>query len=227
MSSIKQSETVTIKRSEINFAPYNPKVHSKESIAKQKRNFKEVGFLGGIVWNETTGNLVSGHKRIMAMDEHFKYDATPETDYDVKVEKIELSEKQEKEQNIFMDAQAANTKQDYSLLSLMLPDIDYKAAGLEDSDLNMMTIVSPTFTFGDTSEIYEDINQMSSSLNERSEAEKEARKQHVKDVKQIQRDNVSDKFEGDSYVTISFSNYANKVYFMELFGYGIDDKFIK
>lgn len=227
MKSIKQSETVTIKRSEINFAPYNPKRHSKEAIAAQKRNFKDISFLGGIVWNITTGNLVSGHKRLMAMDEYFKYDGSPESDYEVKVEKIELTEKQEKEQNIFMDARATNTKQDYDLLAAILPDIDYKAAGLEESDLNMITIESPSFSFGDIAGIQSDIKTMTAPTIQKKEVEKEVRKEQVKAAKQAARDKVEESFQGDAYVTLSFDTYGNKVAFMERFGLSAEDKFIK
>ncbi len=45
----KQSETVVIKRSQINFAPYNPRKEDPEVIKKLKKNFKTVGYLGGIV----------------------------------------------------------------------------------------------------------------------------------------------------------------------------------
>lgn len=43
----KQSETVVIKRSQINFAPYNPRKEDPEVIKKLKKNFKTVGYLGG------------------------------------------------------------------------------------------------------------------------------------------------------------------------------------
>jgi len=69
---IKESKTIVIKRSQIKFAPYNPKKHSEEDIKQQVKNFKVMGFLGGVVWNKRTGNLVSGHKRVMAMDKVFK-----------------------------------------------------------------------------------------------------------------------------------------------------------
>ena len=55
----KQSETITINRSQINFAPFNPKRHTDEQIAQMRKNIKNVGFLGGIIWNEQTSNLRS------------------------------------------------------------------------------------------------------------------------------------------------------------------------
>jgi len=57
---IKQSETVMIKRSEIRFASYNPRKPDPVIVEEIKKNFKKVGYLGGIVFNKTTGNLVGG-----------------------------------------------------------------------------------------------------------------------------------------------------------------------
>ena len=58
MKELKQSETRIIKRSKINLNPINPKRHSDERVKLQKKNLQKVGFLGGIVWNEKSGNLI-------------------------------------------------------------------------------------------------------------------------------------------------------------------------
>ena len=84
----KGSETIIIKRSEIALNPFNPKNHSDEEINLQKKNLKKVGFLGGIVWNKTTGRLLDGHRRIKALDLINKYDGT--NDYEIKVECAEF-----------------------------------------------------------------------------------------------------------------------------------------
>ena len=41
---IKQSESLIIKRSKINFAPYNPRKEDKKVVEELKKNFKRVGF---------------------------------------------------------------------------------------------------------------------------------------------------------------------------------------
>lgn len=128
----KGSETKTIMRSQINLNPFNPKHHSDDAIKQQKANIKKVGLLGGIVWNEGTGNLVDGHKRLMAEDSIRKYDGTPDTDYEVKVEAVDFDEKTEKEQMTFMVV--ANTKPDYNEIAKYIDDIDFKAAGLSEID---------------------------------------------------------------------------------------------
>lgn len=128
----KGSETKIIKRSQINLNPYNPKHHSELDIKKQKANIKRVGLLGGITWNETSGNLIDGHKRILSCDLINGYDGTPEKDYDVKVEAVDFDEKTEKEQMVFQAV--ANTSVDYNEIAKFIDDIDFKAAGFTEQD---------------------------------------------------------------------------------------------
>ncbi|MFR1813214.1 DNA methylase [Dysgonomonas capnocytophagoides] len=229
----KQSETVVIKRSQINFAPYNPKNHTKEQINEIKKNIKRVAFLGGIVWNVITGNLIDGHKRVMALDVLNKYDGTPDTDYEVKVEKIELDLKTEKEQNIFQTQ--SRTQFDLDSLSTMIPDIDYKNAGLTDEDLQLIGI---DFTFQTETEqsITDEINNLIVPVQNQKEAVKQAKKElsqaekiaHNKEVKAQVMQEAQDKAENmEAYVMISFEDYKTKAAFMERFGFDAREKFLK
>lgn len=212
-----QSVTVIIKRSQINFSPYNPKHHTKEHINDIKRNFKRVGFLGGIIWNSVTGNLVDGHKRVMVHDLYYKYDGTPETDYDIKVEKIELDQKTEKEQNIFQYKSA--TPLDDELMRELISEIDYKNAGLDDFDLNYYGVTVPELennSIADEIEnLYQPIAEQKSIERELSDEEK---KQAVKDVKkEIQERAIEKTQDMISYVTLSFDNHQSKVAFCKRF----------
>lgn len=229
----KQSETVVIKRSQINFAPYNPKNHTKEQINEIKKNIKRVAFLGGIVWNVITGNLIDGHKRVMALDVLNKYDGTSDTDYEVKVEKIELDLKTEKEQNIFQTQ--SRTQFDLDILSTMIPDIDYKNAGLTDDDLQLIGI---DFTFQTETEqsITDEINNLTLPIQNQKEAVKQAKKElsqaekiaHNKEVKAQVMQEAQDKAENmEAYVMISFEDYKTKAAFMERFGFDAREKFLK
>lgn len=210
-----QSETVNIQRSQINFAPYNPKNHSKDAIIQQKKNFKRVGFLGGIVWNKTTGNLVSGHKRIMSMDSLFKYDGTIETDYQVKVEQVEFDLKTEMEQNIYMDAASANTQQDFELLKIMLPEIDYELAGLDAFDLQVMGIDIP-----DTEN-----HKIDFALD--SDENKVKRKESIAFHRgRVKNEKDEDDRGADSYLVLNFSSPKNKIAFMARFDFEVDEKYI-
>lgn len=213
----KQSETVTIKRSQINFAPYNPKVHSKDAISQMKRNIKSVGLLGGIIWNKITSNLIDGHKRVMTLDSINNYDGSPAKDYDIKVEMIELDVKTEKEQNIFQTK--SRTDLDNVLLGSMLGEIDYELAGLDEMDLNMIAAESPAFDFGSNEETKAEIKEM--------ERPYEERKQIMKDMKAAQKEAIANKFQGDPYFTLSFDTVENKAEFLERFGFDPSAKFIK
>lgn len=91
-----KSEPVEIARSSIRFANYNPRKITDSALKKLKQNIKRVGMLGGIIWNERTNNLVSGHQRVTVLDQLNGYDGTTETDYILRVDKVNLSEKEEK-----------------------------------------------------------------------------------------------------------------------------------
>lgn len=213
-----QSETVIIRRSQITFAAYNPKRHTEEGISTQLRNFKSIGFLGGIVWNARTGNLVAGHKRVMAMDKYYGNTEEKPVDYEVKVEKVDLDPKQEKEQNIFMDARSTNTPQDYDLIAQMLPDIDYKMAGLDMNELNLISIESPMFDIKAQKDIVEDYTNLSRDYEDKKQKVKEAKRQ-------IRSEIITD--QGEPCVTLSFDSYANKCAFMERFGFTNELRYIK
>lgn len=145
----KGSETVTIRRSQITMNPCNPKRHTDEQIGQQKRNIRAVGFLGGVVWNSETGNLVDGHRRIASLDLINKYDGTPETDYDVKVERVEFDDKTEKEQMTYMAV--GNTKADYNIIAEYIDQIDYSAVGMGEDEYSRILELRDTAA-GDSSD---------------------------------------------------------------------------
>ena len=145
MKELEQSQTVVIKRSAIDFNPKNIKKHTPEQIKKQKDNFRAVGVMGGIVWNEQTFHLVDGNRRLAALDQIHKYDPNdPDTDYDVKVEKVSLDEKTEKEQLVFMSV--ANTAPDFNLIADIITDIDYRSAGISDKDFKDIVAIADDYS---------------------------------------------------------------------------------
>lgn len=140
---IHQPERISVMRSEIHLAAYNPRKISPEARKKLKANLKQRGLMGGIVWNATTGNLVSGHQRVSIMDEVNRYNAeTQEHDYPIWVDKVELDERAEKEQNLFMNNKAAQGEFDDDTLALLLQDIDYSLAGFDDFDVSLYGITT-------------------------------------------------------------------------------------
>lgn len=133
IKNVKQSQTIEIKRSQIKFNPKNPKRHSAENIKRQKKNFKKIGFLGGVVWNELTGHLIDGHRRICALDEYVGYGGDTESDYVIKVECVRLSEREELEQTTYMTV--GNSAYENDLIAEYINEIDYTDLGFNDNEL--------------------------------------------------------------------------------------------
>ena len=223
MAKVNESKTTVIKRSQISLNPYNPKKHSDDRIRFQKSNLQKIGFLGGIVWNETTGNLVDGHRRIMAMDQIYKYDGTPETDYDVKVEAISLDPKQEKEQMTYMAV--GNTEADFNLVSRYIRDIDFSNAGLSKEDFDRIDAIASSVSDSVNTPILS-----FDSLIEKTEEKKESLSpKEIKDKKSKSMDVAYQRqLDEDAYIMLSFSTYEALVGFCEWFGYDPEStKFVK
>lgn len=127
---IKKNKTITLKRSQINLADYNPRRITAEARKLLKKNLETVGLMGGIIWNKTTGNLVSGHQRLSLLDKDNKYKPAtdgnpPENDYELEVVEVELSIEDEKKQNIFLNNQNAQGMFDTDKLKVVMEDIKF------------------------------------------------------------------------------------------------------
>lgn len=233
---VKQAQSITIQRSQINFASYNPRRLSDTAKKKLKANLKRIGLAGGIVWNETTGNLVSGHQRLSIIDEIEKYNPdTHENDYPIRVEVLQLSGKEEKEQNIFFNSTTAQGEFDNDLLAALIPEIDYDLAGLDEADINVLIADVPVFDIADYNQAVKDDFR---NLEQITDEERLARKEAVKQAKQETKDRLAQEVVGDPYITLSFYDYESKLYFMEVLKNKIeeakiiysvrpDDKYIK
>lgn len=251
---VSQSETVIIKRSEINPADYNPRKLSDEARKKLKANIKANGLIGGLVYNEQTKNLVSGHQRLSIADEINKYNPeTKENDYEIKIEKISVDLKKEKELNIWFNSSSVQGQYDYSKLALIIPDIDVNLAGLDDVYLSMIEveipnaeeIIIPEFNpqiekkekaekamleKSVTEELNNTVYHNSDGIHdmEKKESEEmsaEEKKALVKAIKEKVKEGAT--IQGDPYFTVSFDSYDAKVEFLEFLGFNPEDKFIK
>lgn len=227
-----KSESVELNRSAIHFADYNPRKLSEESRKTLKRGIKKFGLVGGIVVNKRTGlTVVSGHQRLTVMDELQKF---PENDYRLRVDVIDVDEKQEKELNILMNNPNAQGSWDYDALARLVPDIDYKDAGLTDADLNMIGCDFLLQTEEENS-LAGALEEMMQPVTERKEAEKSARQleraekvAHMKDVKQQVKEQAQETAANmDAYLMLSFDTWEAKAAFCERFGYDPNMKFIK
>ena len=209
---MKQSETIFINRSKIQFAAYNPRKKDKKVIDSLKKNFKKVGFMGGIIWNKTTSNLVGGHKRVETLDLINGYDGTIETDYELKVECVELDLKTEKEQNIYLNNKKQQGETDFELMAVLIEEINIDNAGLDIQDIEIIEALVPDFEFGRNDEIKKDIEELSY----------EDRKANMKrDIK----GGISES-QQSTHFTITFRSYDDKAEFLESIGINGDDTII-
>lgn len=251
MKEFKQSQTEIIKRSQIHFAPYNPKKHTDEQVKTILKDLKKNGFFGGIVWNKITGNLIDGHKRVMAHDLYYKYDGTPQTDYEIKVEIAEFDAKTEKARNIWHTK--SQTPLDDDLMRQLVSDLEnYQDAGLTDFDVSMYAVNTDFYDFStdDFNEKWSKNTEESEELQavdlltkesgentkidrsvnfyEDTEENKIARHNEIQKVKdRIKNTNNEDKDGGMlSYVVIKFENPKHKEAFCIRMGYDPYEKII-
>lgn len=235
------SEIAEVQRSQIKFADYNPRTITDDGKKALKRSVKRYGVIGNnILVNKRTGyTIVSGHQKVAILDEQYKYNnLTKENDYTLRIELIDVDEKMEKSINILLNNHNVGGEWDYDLLRKIVPDIDYKDAGLTEADLN---IIGVDFMFqteeesGITSQL-EDMMAPVAELKEAEKAERQAQLQmerqakidHMKEVKQQVKESAQQQAENmDAYVILSFDTFAAKAAFCERFGYGRYDKFIK
>ena len=240
LSKFIKSQSVELNRSAIHFADYNPRSISDESKKTLKRGIKKFGLVGGIIVNKRTGlTVVSGHQRLAVMDDLQKYDTkTKENDYKIRVDVIDVDEKQEKELNVLMNNPNAQGTWDYDKLRELIPDIDYKDAGLTDADLNMIGVDFLLQT-EEENDLASALNDLMSPVTEQmavekvmrqaeKELERQAKVQHMKDVKAQVRDQAQETTANmDAYVILSFDTWDAKANFMERFGYNPNEKFLK
>lgn len=226
------STIVEVKRSEIHPADYNPRKIDEQGKRMLKRSMKQFGVVGGIIVNSQTGNtIVGGHQKVAILDEMYKY---PDNDYFLRVEMISVDRKTEKTLNIALNNGNISGQWDYDALARLVPDIDYKDAGLTDADLNMIGCDFLLQTEEENS-IADALEDMMAPVTEQKEAEKAARQleraekvAHMKDVKQQVKEQAQETAANmDAYLMLSFDTWDAKAAFCERFGYDPYQKFIK
>lgn len=231
------SENMELRRSQIVLASYNPRVLSDEEKKTLKRGIKKYGLVGGIVVNRRGEIylLVSGHQRITVMDELEKYNPdTKENDYVIRCDVIEVDDKTEKSLNILLNNPNAQGKWDDNKLRELIPDIDYKNAGLTDADLSLIgcDYLLKTEEENSIADALDDltapIQQEKEEIKAEKQAEREAKVQHMKDVKaQVRENAIKTAGQMDAYVMLSFDDMDAKTAFLQRFGYDVNSKFIK
>lgn len=230
------SKTVELMRSQVKPAHYNPRTISEDGRRQLKRSIKRYGVVGGIVVNQATGyTIVGGHQKVAVLDELNKYnESTCENDYILRAELINVDEKTEKSLNVALNNTNIGGTWDFDALARLIPDIDYKDAGLTDADLSMIGCDFLLQTEEENS-IADALSDMMAPVTEQKEAEKAAKQMeraekvaHMKEVKQQVKEHAQETAAGmDAYLMLSFDTWEAKAAFCERFGYDPNMKFIK
>jgi hypothetical protein len=169
---------------------------------------------------------------LLALDQLNKYDGTPETDYDVKVEVCELSEKEEKEQMTYMAV--GNTQADLDLIAKYIGDIDTKDIGLSDAQIKALEQFNITeediFQSEDKGSVSAEVEDFFNFLPTATAPVKgsenlteEEKKAKVLEGKNLNKENI-EKYDDNApcSITLSFENYDSKAAFCEMLGYDLD-----
>ena len=136
-SKFQKFKTADIKRSKIKKADYNPRKITEANKKRLRKAIKEHGLVMPIIWNEKTGNCVSGHQRLTVLDSIHK-----KKDYELTVAIINVDEKEEIKINVLLNNENLMGEFDGLMMAEIkdiAPDLDFKQdLGFEQFDLDVM-----------------------------------------------------------------------------------------
>ena len=131
-SKYQKFEMDTVSRSQIHGADYNPRVISEDARKRLRKMLAKHGLVQPLVWNRRTGNLVSGHQRLSALD---SLERTQ--DYSLQVAVVDLNEREEKILNVQLNNPSMQGDWDMDKLIEMTEESDISPAGFGFSSGDM------------------------------------------------------------------------------------------
>lgn len=171
-------EMVEMRRGDIREAPYNPRTITEENRKKLRGKIKAVGLLQPVVVNRRTGNLVSSHQRLAALDALER-----NQNYSLDVSVIDVDEAVEKEMVVFFNNPSAQGEWNLDLLAELNLEhgIDFSEMGFEEYDIDMLFDGDARFAhvFADDEEVVETKGKLGEI--------KAARKEGAEKMRQSQR----------------------------------------
>ncbi len=218
-------ESITVHRSKINFAYYNPRKISENSQKRLKEKIKKIGLIGGIIWNEQTGNLVSGHQRLKVLDQLERSE-----DYFITVDKVIMDEKTEVEANIFLNNTSVMGEFDKEVLKdiqVEFPDIDFmEDLGFTQIDLDFFNIPPKQCFDIPKNNIPDFVNTPQLENSDVNKIQKESRDKYKNEINN-KAGICAEPFRNDFYLTIVFPSNNTKWEFMKNINQKEKEKFIK
>lgn len=207
-----------IRRSQIKNAEYNPRKIDEHARKKLFNNIKKKGLLEALVWNKRNGNLVSGHQRLSILDARAAEKGL--RDYLLDVNVVDLSDEDEKEQNIFFNNPSTQGTYDVDGLGKMLTEdgVDYVKAGFDDMDLQIIfEDTDYAVTMFDTDEAPATVQDDLDRLQDIQRMKRE-RKEH--------RERDQDANDPEFYAVVVFPDRKSQGQFMERVGMSRNDRYV-
>lgn len=205
----------TIPRSRLKNAPYNPSRATKTQLDKLRDGIKRFGFVGGIVWNARTENIVGGHKRLSQLD---ALNGSP--DYQLTVDVVDISEADEIALNVLLNNREAQGNFDIDLLSEAMSMLSEHGGNPTDtgfSTVDLQAILGNEFLDGVFAEQAEAegevISELESIRNDAKASRKEStpeRKADLKKKREKYREQVGDDIESDADFCITLVFDSNE-----------------
>lgn len=138
----KTGDVPRIPRSQIKLCDYNPRSIGADEKRRLKRSLEANGLSQPFVWNKSTSNLVGGHQRISILDK-----SAPADEWAVPVVIRELSDTEERQLNIALNAESAMGRfDDFKLAEILkIPTLDITACGFDLQQIKtILPQVAPT-----------------------------------------------------------------------------------
>lgn len=224
-----------VHRSQLKNALYNPRQIDSYARKKLLENIKRVGLIEPLIWNKKTGNILQGHQRISILDE---IEGT--SDYMMDVAVVSLTEKEEKEQNVFMNNPSAQGVFDEDMVAKLIAEsqIDYVNAGYDQVDVEMLLeeskgVFNEQEANEETQDLLNDVTTLSeraTELRKKEAAEKEkSPKATNKELAEIRGKAVTDlvkKTDTELYLVVLFDKRESREAFLEQLGFDSDERYV-
>lgn len=223
LSVLQKFKMETWSRAQITGAPYNPRQIDDRAKSKLRANIERVGLLQPIIVNRLTKRIVSGHQRVAIMDT-----LEGSQDYKLDVSVVELDEKTEKEQVVFLNNEFAMGTYDIPSLDSLMKEISFENAGFDEMDLKMML---PSWEPPQTKRATEQVQELQKVSQEIEETEAEQKhashtmqqaEQSIEQHKQSQ--GVSAK--NQHYIVLVFRDREGTDAFLDHIHLSRDEKYI-
>ncbi len=209
MSKYQTYKIATVKRSSINLADYNPRVITEHAQKQLRKKIKDVGLLSPLIVNTKTGRLVSGHQRITQLDALEGYPS--KGDYDIQIAQVALSEKVEKEMNVFLNNPSAQGEFDMELLRELIEagDVAIDDIGFEDSDIHVL---------------FEDLDILGTIQDTMEKSEATGELEKIKEARKTAADKLKQDNDADFYVVIVCRSADEKHRMLRAFSAAAEDQ---